>query len=509
MDIGLSKLRGFHHEEDSIDVSQVQTEKRGEVSPVVEILHDRIELKNEKGEVVCIMDREIEAQKISDKRINRTGRRLKKVTLQHPTTGEKIDILALANSHNTEILMSETHSMNYGFEQKANVAFVAPIQTVIDLAVLLHELGHVDQFHDKTLEEVTQRANPGPINRDPDLPGIEEVVKAREAFPFMREAIGDDVMSELEEIQRLNERRFSLITHAAKLEAIRNQAIKERRAREEGACATIRGQLRTLFGRYWRKLEHFEEMKGELDREKEEQIRAEREKILVTFQKALACSEFTWENVRALEEFAYTSGPPEHPLVFSEVQVNKITVSLESIIGQPASLVMEDEFDVECLNMDIPILEKWRSIELDSEAKAAPYIAEGTQVRHEWSQRREALKAHSPILVQVENVFVQFLERDATRRALLWIKEIYERIGVDLLQPMLIEKKVLISAYNPCTDSIQRDVVEGDPESELTVSDVRTDLGNALWSYLATTKIMQRQYGNSLTVPGGEAVDLP
>lgn len=80
------------------------------------------------------------------------GKVLKFFRLEGEKDGEptSIDVLALANLHKAEITLVRGVRYNYEFKTKK---IMAPFpESPIDIAILLHELGHADQNHDEKIE---------------------------------------------------------------------------------------------------------------------------------------------------------------------------------------------------------------------------------------------------------------------------------------------------------------------------------------------------------------------
>jgi hypothetical protein len=294
--------------------------------------------KNEKGEIVCIMTAEIDAKEQKIEQLQRSGRVLRKLELKHPETGKVMNILDLIGLPDIRIFTSKTHSMDYGYDQFGKFAFVPPLETVIDLAVLLHELGHGSQFHDPEFSIVTKDAKVfGGLNRDPQmLPEMSRIMMAREAFPFLKEQITEEGLAQFRSVQELANRSGEISMKLGTCLNKKQYAQKERLKIEERTAMTIRSELRLrcarLFRKMWALKESLESSKALEDVAEGDKKKAD---LLQDFAEVLGDSELKWDEVEALERFVSSSGAPDTSFVFPKIEDHQISVSLSTIIGRP------------------------------------------------------------------------------------------------------------------------------------------------------------------------------
>lgn len=108
--------------------------------------------------------------KLNDfKREKAHGRALESFVLSGTKNGEPVmlDLLAMANQHKVTVFISETRLSNYLYNEKADRSkdgkevkklkyAIAPLpETAADVAVLLHELGHADQYQEEDFRRLT------------------------------------------------------------------------------------------------------------------------------------------------------------------------------------------------------------------------------------------------------------------------------------------------------------------------------------------------------------------
>jgi len=76
------------------------------------------------------------------------ARRLASLKLTNPDDGRVFDVLAAFNTHDAEVLVPEKRISNYSHGVLGTEAIVPAPESPLDLATMLHELGHVDQLED-------------------------------------------------------------------------------------------------------------------------------------------------------------------------------------------------------------------------------------------------------------------------------------------------------------------------------------------------------------------------
>lgn len=80
------------------------------------------------------------------------GKMLKSFRLEGEKDGEStsVDVLELANLHKVKIILARGANYSFDFEKREIIA--PPLESPIDVGILLHELGHADQDQDEKIE---------------------------------------------------------------------------------------------------------------------------------------------------------------------------------------------------------------------------------------------------------------------------------------------------------------------------------------------------------------------
>lgn len=88
----------------------------------------------------------------------------------------------------------------------------------------------------------------------------------------------------------------------------------------------------------------------------------------------------------------------------------------------------------------------------------------------------------------------RILERDATRRAFGWLRQIRKQTGADLFKPVIAKRsELLANSENSCAQSMGQDDSEAEPSESATVADVRSQMKAALRSYGAEKSVPRPQ----------------
>lgn len=82
------------------------------------------------------------------------AKRVAKLILKNPEDGRAFDVLAAFNRHRTDIIVPGKRIANYSHGVMGSEAIVPLPESPLDLATMLHELGHVDQYEDADFQEV-------------------------------------------------------------------------------------------------------------------------------------------------------------------------------------------------------------------------------------------------------------------------------------------------------------------------------------------------------------------
>src|SRR5688572_12271725 len=85
------------------------------------------------------------------------GRKLRSFVIRGEKDGKptELDMMAMANPNGVEVISSTEHLENYHYADDAKRALAPPLETATDVGVLLHELGHADQYHEERFAKIT------------------------------------------------------------------------------------------------------------------------------------------------------------------------------------------------------------------------------------------------------------------------------------------------------------------------------------------------------------------
>lgn len=147
-----------------------------------ELILETQEILDANGERIATMEMAYEPGSLSCGESLRSGeevhgRALRELRIRNDAV--TIDVLELANAkrHRVEVRVASEDLDNYSYTP--NIATSPPLRNAVDVAVLLHELGHADQKHTKEYGSLLHRP---PYN-------AEELEKMLDAFPGSREKL--------------------------------------------------------------------------------------------------------------------------------------------------------------------------------------------------------------------------------------------------------------------------------------------------------------------------------
>jgi hypothetical protein len=472
---------------------------------------------NERGEVICYMlaEREKQNDTVDTSSGPVTGKRLVRLELAHPSTGKNIDILSLIRLSDISVHVSNERVSEYCYSSKASRVIVPPLETAIDLAVLLHEFGHASQDTEKELSSIVKMHNQlGYLPSHLSLPMLETIEAAREAFPFLRNVFDETYKPRLVELLCFNSDALEL-HNKLYLAGNRKRLIeKEKSEKERELSSSIGLEVRDTclpFAREWRSIE--KDLLSVSRANQMEDLQNRKQLLLGKVCHALDTSDLSWENLNELFNVLFVQRKKDIVFSVTRISGSEVEVSLAHILGRPITIRLHGgDFlvDAALLHQEVELsVKKEADVKKEIELKNERL----EELKDELQRKTAALRRDIPVIFEINNLFRRFLERDATRRAFLWIKEILNQTGIDLLQPMLVEKRSIINSSSMCQGSVESalpledDDTSIDPSDDLEVTDITTNLGNALWSYLATTKIMEDRYGAAPKAKGFDPAD--
>lgn len=112
----------------------------------------RYEYRDAEGKKIADVEAEFESagDSADDPATGETvpAKRLKRLILTNPEDRRAIDVLAAFNAKNADVIVPEKRIANYSHGVLGAEVIVPAPESPLDLATMLHELGHVDQLED-------------------------------------------------------------------------------------------------------------------------------------------------------------------------------------------------------------------------------------------------------------------------------------------------------------------------------------------------------------------------
>lgn len=79
-------------------------------------------------------------------------RKMASWVVRHPETGASLDMLAEFNKTGAAVLVPDARTRNYSFDFMTESVVVPPPESPVDVANILHEIGHADQYQERDYE---------------------------------------------------------------------------------------------------------------------------------------------------------------------------------------------------------------------------------------------------------------------------------------------------------------------------------------------------------------------
>ena len=161
-------------------------------------------------ELIEVKRRDEEKDGEKEKNVLGIGRQLRSFVLDGEADGQptRVDVLDLANQHGILIFIKDARSPKNAYDPSGEAILSDPLETPTDVGVLLHELGHADQWRDEHLEALTplygRKEGRQPFT-SPYAPLKEVLAAAEKTVPGAEALVDEKTRSRLEELEaRLN-----------------------------------------------------------------------------------------------------------------------------------------------------------------------------------------------------------------------------------------------------------------------------------------------------------------
>lgn len=492
--------------------SPARKTERPEPSPEREPIRKEYEYRDSEGRLLGRAVIELDPEehlvryRTREKRTQGMARTLRSFMLEGEKDGRptSIDVLKLANPHGIEVLVADERLENYGHFDADKLAVVPPLETALDVGTALHELGHAGQYRDERFEKITPLYN---VAKMLSARGAGPYLRLKRPLQFILEAVPEakEIVDaeEIGQLDRLEKRRGEL---KAEIKA----ADKKRRSAE----AHLAGLLQRAAGRAINRLVPENEMGGlvadmvnSIEQRPDDEAHARRKREAV---------------VRALEKAGFrfrSEDEPENGDLAKAIPREKLldgTAHLEHLALSPVFYLLGGEFRVVRLEgrklrvtMSMPkavtdseesaeaVLELELSEEDDGEfekqrQKTETVLRETNKLGLESGReilRLEEAQEELMRAMRIEDILnlpTKLMERDATRRAFQWLREVRQKAGTDLLKRMKVPLEATLIG-----EACESSVVEGAQalakgrEDRIVETGIVEDLRNALATYRA------------------------
>lgn len=446
-----------------------------------------------------------------------TGRKLRSFVLRGEKDGKptEIDMLALAVPAGVEVLASDVPLANYHYENQDRKAFVPPLETPLDVGVFFHELGHAEQHQEERFEKITPLYGESkPLASGSDPVSVRSFLKlldaVNEAVPDARTVFDDQARDQL---ARLEEQRQSALDKKSSLE----RALDEQESLRNS-------ELRALLGEA---MAERADLAAIADEAKRVGIRESHpvpplvaSPDVAALVARLEDAGFRFEGSGTLA--AATAGAAKPGIGFDAAQPRTERMVRRSAIAtaEQASAVVDAIGELRAVDADVqydPTSETlFASFTVDVPHAGPGRVIVEARVSDDRFAQYEKLRTGADRIVadlerngdaEYENAVVagdaerlllgavnlndiaalptRMMERDATRRALRWLRQVRDKAGVNLLAPHLVQPERLAGGdqgrTQDCTGSTAAGMATDDDGGVETT--ILEDLRHALEGY--------------------------
>lgn len=452
------------------------------------------------------------------------GRQLLSFVLRGEKDGEatEIDMLELANRHGVEVVSSEARLVNYAYSNAKKRAIVPPLETPLDIGVFLHELGHADQCHEDRFEKImplyghSRQASDGGIKLS--YGSMKELVEAVvDAVPEAAIAFDDESMAQLDTLEARRQETVARKSAAEKdLEAWERQ-----RADALGEMIEEALQDQLDIGAFLRRCDAAAKSEGDVPplvaspeaRELRETLK--RAGFMFMEQAAASLKEVSGsadERQFPAERGSTSLLMPEGSLT-GAAQIREMLAQAVLNVDAAEADIFYDAAD-ETLTLRAPVPQNGKHpsvlVRLHVDGETFARYARGREIDDReirgLEKKVDAHYADAKDYQLAQEVFMdhidvraiaalpkKMIERDATRRALQWLRTVRIGAGVDLLKPHIVPPKALVAMGGSAAEGCVGSVAGGMEGSGAGVETrVLQDLKQALATYGADKLRLRR-----------------
>ncbi|HTK05137.1 MAG TPA: hypothetical protein VL500_06125 [Candidatus Eisenbacteria bacterium] len=510
-------------------------------SQEAEIVRRRFEYRDANGEVLGTAEVELEGPEIELEyktvkgKEPGKGRKLRSFIIRGEKDGTptEIDMMELANPHGVEVVSATEHLENYHYSDDAKVAMAPPLESPIDVGVFLHELGHADQYHEQRFAKITPlygRSKPA-TSRDAKMPYLalmELLESVVEAVPDAKKVMDED---SLKQLRTLEDRRNDALDRkgrldraleeqerlrSAELQALLIDAVK-RRMDVDGILAESE-RLIAAEGHVTPPLKASPETAKLVDKLTDAGIRFQEEyredgledrayrpqHVRIAAERELPADVLSELSVTTpaqvkdiLEQSVFGALAHETDLTYDPATEELIARVPYQVTGQARPPEEQRRFGgsgprrrMFAMRLNVPqdVFDEYLRLRegADRQVRQLEEAVDKAYDDAVGDERAQGMMIESLNMKDIAALPTRMMERDATRRALQWLRTVRQRTGVDLLATHQAPREALaaMSGGQTATDCVGA-TLEGiaHPDEQTVEAKVLTDLKRALTSY--------------------------
>lgn len=470
-------------------------EERGEAP------RQQFDYYDEKGELIC--SAVIEFEKFRDE----AGKRVRSLVLKGELDGRptEVDLMEMTDAIKNEVsmVMSKERLPNYHYNSVDKITFVPPLETALDLAVALHELGHAGQFHDERF---------APLNKlygleKREKPLLDKIATVRATIPEIQEFITEkDLVMISSMSDTISQRNIELMKLNSRANVLQTQETTNRFLYIDDLLDSRLEELTSLYEEAYSRLRSIPKDAPEYkDTEKNEiaKLIKKMEKMGFIFAKKqedpsisdtpfLSKDDITsieWVNKLTQITFSsyYILGDKYLDSEKKLTSFHRLTSpDRETILVIVASRVSKEKYEKYAAEQ--------KNLERDiNKIKQEKLVIEEEKKRLQIAKENIMDSLHIKDLPALPT---RMMERDATRRAFQWMRELRQKYGIDLFKSVRVKQGEHLPEIRrieeECETSITAGLKEG--EEKIIRTDAKRDLSIALKTYRAGTKEMLKKY---------------
>lgn len=427
------------------------------------------------------------------------ARILKSFVLKGEKAGKptEIDMLAFLGTREKRLAVhvAEQDLKNYCYQDESKRVTIPPLESPIDVAVALHEFGHAEQWNEERFKKITPLY--GFFKNPPK--SSKELKTILEAVPEGQKLLPEHSLEVLEAAEESRD------DTRKKLDALSEQIDKLKKENREQEDKLVQRALKDVINESYKQYETAWEA---LTPEKKNQPGAERQEVEKII-KYLESQGIKFPETTSVEN---EETPPFSMETLHRVISNLGNARLDK--KQPFSdsgEKMNLELNIRMSGDEPPRIVK---MEIDTAPKDAEFYkktiaVQKTQIDSLISDEREtgeSAQKYTDIvkkrLAKLEDLIKlpgRMMERDATRRAFQWLRELRQKHGIDLFKGIYVKAEKLVippDEEETCADDVSTALAAAPKKMGIIASASQKELTRYLKSYGATTgEMRQRHHG--------------